>query len=97
MTIHDLMDLILQEVPAVEEKRREVLALIKTFIHEEKHKGWDDFRNQFRATLCMDAKVYVDAEVETHWLKAQYKENLQWARRYGKKRKTKGEQDGKTI
>lgn len=78
------MVLIEQEVPEVANKHAEVMALIKTHIHEEKHNLWNNFKNQFKATLPRDERFFVDAKIETHWIKSQYKENLQWAKRYGK-------------
>lgn len=87
MSIHKLMTQIVQEVPEVANRHTEVLALIKTYLHEEKHVLWNNYRKQFK--LSPEEKRFVDAKVETHWVLADYKENLQWAKRYGRYKRSK--------
>jgi len=83
--LRKLIDTILELVPEAHDQRDNIYALIKTFIHKEKHFLWEDL--SFWLTKDNVYWVYdhiINPKINTHSLDnwGNFDKNLEWVKKY---------------
>ena len=81
--MRELVQGIRKLVPETHDKFEEVYALIKTFVHKEKHFYWNDLKHWIDAGPEFLHKI-ADGKKETHSVDAwqNFDKNLEWAKQY---------------
>lgn len=80
--MYDLMEKLVKLVPEIKDKENEVLATIKTQIHQEKYITWKYIVDKFYESPSHFKHRVIDPKIETHKIWNNYERNLDWANKY---------------
>ncbi|MDB4330278.1 hypothetical protein N9948_00980 [bacterium] len=81
--LRSLVDTLLEIVPEAHDKRDEIFALIKTYVHGEKHFLWNDLKHWINKKDRAYERIILP-KIETHKKDAwgNYEKNLEWVKKY---------------
>jgi hypothetical protein len=82
-TLYDLIDIIVDEIPEALQKREELFALVKTYIHGEKYMLWKDLDHWVDDKEWVSQRI-IKPKIKTHGKDGWYnfEKNLEWVHKY---------------